>query len=307
MATIQDYFDTDLSRCLWKGKSWHMRGKDGKELPQVTARIYLDFDANAKYWAFFIPAECDVYAYANAIVKATETRNCVLGPEGEHIEVYLGFSGYPENMQATTMVFTNRIFLYIDTLLDEAGRKRISDLCTKSGFCVVIRDREYAQKRSETEKPLAFVSHDSRDKEDLVRDLVRELSILMCPVWYDEYSLKVGASLRQSIESGIKETKNCIVVLSPNFLANDGWGRAEFDSVYTREILEKNNVILPIWHNVSLEQVYSYCPRLADKVGLPSSLGAKELARKLAREIKQENIVTPLNMRLNADGPEPID
>jgi hypothetical protein len=41
------------------------------------------------------------------------------------------------------------------------------------------------------------------------------------------------------------------VVLSPNFLSNEGWGKAEFDSVFTREILNKENVILPVWLGVN--------------------------------------------------------
>ena len=112
----------------------------------------------------------------------------------------------------------------------------------------------------------------------------------MCPVWYDEYSLKVGDSLRSSIEKGLRETKKCVLILSPNFLANDGWGKAEFDSVYTREIIERGNVILPVWHNVDVKQVYEYSPRLADKVGLSSTLGVEELAKKLAIAIKHNDI-----------------
>jgi hypothetical protein len=150
-----------------------------------------------------------------------------------------------------------------------------------------IKKKNTHEKRSKNEKPLVFISHDSRDKDDLVRALARELSKLKCTVWYDEYSLKVGASLRESIESGLKETKNCIVVLSPNFLSNKGWGRVEFNSIFTREILEKQNVMLPVWHNVTVEQVYEYSPSLADKVGLNSKVGVEKLARKLVDEIKK--------------------
>lgn len=154
------------------------------------------------------------------------------------------------------------------------------------GYYLSIRDREYARKRSESEKPLAFISHDSGDKDALVRELAHEMIRLMCPVWYDEFSLKVGDSLRASIENGLKEARKCIVVLSPNFFSNGGWSRAEFDSVFTREILEKKNVILPVWHNVEAKDVYEYSPRLADKVGLRSSLGVKELARRLTAAVK---------------------
>lgn len=201
----------------------------------------------------------------------------------------MGFSDYSERGTSDTLVFTKRIILYIDELLGEAGRSQINQMGLDKGFFIIVRDMEYALKRSELEKPLAFISHDSRDKDDLVRQLAHELSKLMCPVWYDEFSLNVGDSLRASIESGLKETRKCIVVLSPNFLSNDGWGKAEFDSVYTREILEKDNVILPVWHNVTVDDVYQYSPRLADKVGLNSELGIEELARRLSRVIKKEN------------------
>ena len=148
------------------------------------------------------------------------------------------------------------------------------------------RDREYARRRSESEKPLAFISHDARDKEAFVRELAHELAKNFCTVWYDEFSLKVGDSLRASIERGLQDTKKCIIVLSPNFLSNEGWGRAEFDSVYTREILERKNVILPVWLNVDVRDVYNYSPRLADKVGLAATLGVKEVARLLANAVK---------------------
>jgi hypothetical protein len=40
----------------------------------------------------------------------------------------------------------------------------------------------------------------------------------MITVWYDEFSLKVGDSLRESIEKGIKECKKCILILTQNYL-----------------------------------------------------------------------------------------
>lgn len=61
---------------------------------------------------------------------------------------------------------------------------------------------------------------------------------------------------------------------------------AEFDSIFTREIIEKANVVLPVWHNVGVQDVYNYSPRLADKVGLNSSMGIKELAAKLVNAVK---------------------
>lgn len=287
MATIREYFDTDLNKCLSAHVDWQMRTESETSSPSVRARISQDFDANAKYWSFFIPDGADVVAYAAAIFRTPETSRCVLSGESDSVYVETGFADYSERATSKTLVFTQRIFLYVDADLPSELRKQLVSLGTQHGFHVLMRDREYAIKRSAVEKPLAFISHDTRDKDSLVRELVLEMSKLMCPVWYDEYSLKVGDSLRESIEKGLKETTKCVVVLSPHFLSNEGWGKAEFDSIYTREIIEKKNVMLPVWHNVDAKAVYEYCPRLADKFGLNSDLGPKKLAQKLVKAVKQ--------------------
>lgn len=73
----------------------------------------------------------------------------------------------------------------------------------------------------------------------------------------------------------------------PPFFSNGGWTKAEFNSIYTREIHEGKNVMLPVWHNVGKKEVYDYSPLLADKVALSSSLGVKELAKKLAKAVDE--------------------
>jgi hypothetical protein len=287
MATIREYFDTDL-KSLSVHADWDMRDGQGEVQPSVRARIWQDFDANAKYWSFYVPANVDAVGYAQAILSNPHTLQCVLSSEGETVYVEMGLAYYSEKASSSTLLFTKRVHLYLDADLTAEERKRITDFGAAQELVVLVRDREYAMKRSEHEKPLAFISHDSRDKDALVRALALELSKQMCPVWYDEYSLKVGDSLRGSIENGLKETRRCILILSPNFLANEGWGKAEFDSVFTREILEKKNVILPVWHGVTVQDVYNYSPRLADKVGLSSALGIEELAKRLARAARED-------------------
>lgn len=45
-----------------------------------------------------------------------------------------------------------------------------------------------------------FICHASEDKDEVVRLLAEQLGARGSSVWYDEYELKVGASLRDSIE-----------------------------------------------------------------------------------------------------------
>jgi len=289
MATLREYYDTDFNKGLSTHRSWEMNDADGNLVNKIVARTHWDFDANAKFWSFFLPNDPGYLGFISAILSTQEVYNCCLSGDKPSVNVSSGYYDYSEKAESADLVFTSRIFFYVDYDVPENERKKIAEVCRSKGLYAITRDAEYAMKKSQYEKPLAFISHDSRDKDSLVRELALELSKLMCPVWYDEYSLRVGDSLRESIETGLKETQKCVVVLSPNYLANDGWSKAEFDSVFTREMLEKENVILPVWHEVSAQEVYEYSPSLANKVALNSSIGVKELARKLSKVIKSEN------------------
>jgi hypothetical protein len=135
--------------------------------------------------------------------------------------------------------------------------------------------------RSRQEVPLAFISYDSRDRE-VAQKIAIGLQRLMCPVWYDEFSLKVGDNLRDSIEKGLRECRKCVLVLSPNFFSNKGWTKKEFDSVFTREILEEKQLVLPVWSGVDKHKVFDYSPSLLNVKGLNwKELGDDEACRRL--------------------------
>jgi len=285
MATIREYFDID-ARAMTVHADWKFGTGDREAVATIIAKIALDFEANAKYWYFYVPAVENMSDCLSGLFRSPEFASCQLSPEGDGVLVLTGYSDYSERQSSETLQFTRRVHLYLDADLRPDNRQHLVAEALERGYFLSIRDHEYAQKRSEIETPLAFVSHDSRDKDAFVRELVSELAKRHCIVWYDEYSLKVGDSLRENIERGLRESRKCIVVLSPNFLSNAGWGRAEFDSVFTREILEQENVFLPVWLDVGVREVYEYSPRLANKVGLAASLGAPEIARQLANAIR---------------------
>ena len=52
-----------------------------------------------------------------------------------------------------------------------------------------------------------FISHASEDKDDVVRPLAAELAAAGLSVWYDEYELRVGDSLRRKIDKGIAHSR----------------------------------------------------------------------------------------------------
>ncbi|MEX1028877.1 MAG: toll/interleukin-1 receptor domain-containing protein, partial [Paenibacillaceae bacterium] len=62
-----------------------------------------------------------------------------------------------------------------------------------------------------------FISHASEDKKGFVRPLAKKLKEAHVEVWYDEFSLMPGDSLRRSIDKGLTQSRFGIVVLSDAF------------------------------------------------------------------------------------------
>jgi hypothetical protein len=174
-------------------------------------------------------------------------------------------------------------------LLESAYRKLSASL--KSAHAAALDNlRKQSISRSTQERrrvrPEAFICHDSRDKQRIARPLVERLSRMTCAVWHDEESLRVGDSLRESIERGLKQSRRCILVLTPRFLNNRGWTKTEFNSVFSRELLQRKEIILPVWAGVTSEELFDYCPSLLDRVGVHWKRGVDEVARELYRKIR---------------------
>ncbi len=93
----------------------------------------------------------------------------------------------------------------------------------------------------------AFISHASEDKNDFVRALAERLRKEHIEVWYDEFSLRLGDSLRRSIDRGLAQSRFGIVVLSKKNFFDKAWPQWELDGLVARDI-EHRGTILPIWH-----------------------------------------------------------
>lgn len=134
----------------------------------------------------------------------------------------------------------------------------------------------------------AFISHASEDKRQLVRPLAEELAGRGVRIWYDEFTLKVGDSLRQSIDKGLTSSRFGIVVLSSSFFSKD-WPQYELDSLVAKQGIGYK-VVLPVWHGVRREDVLQYSPSLADKLALSSAdKTIPELADELANVLIGED------------------
>jgi hypothetical protein len=130
-----------------------------------------------------------------------------------------------------------------------------------------------------------FVSHASEEKETVARPLAAALASFGVTVWLDELQLAIGDSLRRSIDRGIRSSRFAVVVFSASFFTK-GWTQYELDGIVTRTTAGEQN-LLPIWHNVTKDQVMSYSPSLADKIARSTATHTiEEIAREIAAVVK---------------------
>lgn len=127
-----------------------------------------------------------------------------------------------------------------------------------------------------------FIAHASEDKPFVGR-LAKELSKEV-KVWYDDFVLTVGDSLRRSIDNGLARSRYGIVVLSPRFFVKK-WPQRELDGLASFE-RDGQKVILPVWLKVEADSVRRYSPTLSDLKAAKAKDGVEQVAAQVLRVIK---------------------
>ena len=203
-----------------------------------------------------------------------------------------------ENTICTTSVVLDSILRSFET------RKLIEGSYGSSGIKITVegeleleRLREKGSER-ETEKSYeavhyqlptiydVFISHASEDKATFVRPLANALQQAGLKVWYDEFTLKLGDSLRESIDRGLGTSRYGLVVLSHHFFTKD-WPQRELNGLFAT-IKGGERRILPVWHEISAMEVKQYSPMLSDIFAVNSSEGIEAVVKRVS-EVCQED------------------
>lgn len=131
-----------------------------------------------------------------------------------------------------------------------------------------------------------FISHAGEDKDEIVRPLAMALKDLGLSVWFDEFELIIGDSLRRKIDMGIAQSRCGIIVLSEHFFTK-GWTNYELDGIVSMHTSGEKD-ILPIWHKLTKAQVVAYSPSLSDKVARNTSdFTVEEIAAEIAQILQR--------------------
>jgi hypothetical protein len=282
MTSVLNFFETDFSHTATKRYEFGIFAESTGRRTNMIARAHIDFTAHVLFSSFYFPAVegmdilgmCDgalaQRAYLFDLKGAGEFRlpaSESLTGSGIRVErndpLIIVTLEALEGGSFDTREFgvAPVTYIYGDEALSESRLGELRELGKRHDTVIRYRGPTYVEERSRFARPKAFISHDSRDGA-IARDIAIGLSQMGHHVWFSEFSLKPGDRLRQSIEKGIKECKRCIVVLTPNFVSNTGWAATEFESIFAREIHERNSLVLPVWAGVTPDQIFEYSPSL---------------------------------------------
>jgi len=130
-----------------------------------------------------------------------------------------------------------------------------------------------------------FISHASEDKEAVAEPLAAELRIRGLKVWLDKSELRIGDSLRRKIDYGLAHSTFGVVVLSKSFFAK-GWPQYELDGIVGMSV-NGDQRMLPIWHEISRDEIAKQSPSLVDKIARHTALNTMaEIADEIAAVVQ---------------------
>jgi hypothetical protein len=201
---------------------------------------------------------------------------------GAFQNVEMGMAGHlnegAELESSRDLPFSNRLFIFTDC--PRPSRQHLLGLLKTPDRRIAIIDDTEWERRLAMRKPDAFIAHDSRDKDDLARPLAHALSRLGLIVWFDEFSLKPGDRLSESIDRGLTDCRHAVLLATPYLLENTSWASTEMSALLTRAV-DTPNVIIPVWSGVDRKDVAARSARVADIVAIHGWADIDELASKL--------------------------
>lgn len=205
------------------------------------------------------------YQYIGGLAKCSPLQLQI--PDSGHWHLAIDMQGLRGNPKASVRVLPGAILEIPKAPMSSVSNLLQDDFPT--GAVGTEKDRR------------VFISHAQEDKDDVARPLYEALTAEGLAVCYEEFTLRVGDSLRLKIDKGLARSRMGLVILSSAFISK-GWNTYELDEIVTRAV-PGEQILLPIWHNITKQQVVDVSPTLADKVARSTATHTiGEIAKEIA-------------------------
>ena len=221
--------------------------------------------------------------------------NSGFGIDGD-VSSKLGYiNQYLRSLRDSAEIFKSELQQLVSSFIEQRKRERgthaeivrslkmpVRKEETRPTFPMQPADRKSAA-RPEDEWDV-FISHASEDKEAIATPLAEALRANGLRVWYDDFSLRLGDSLRESIDRGLARSRYGVVILSGYFFSKH-WPIQELNGLATREV-GGQKVILPVWHGVGFAEVRGYSVTLADRIAVHTKDGLAHVVEEIMKAVR---------------------
>jgi hypothetical protein len=202
---------------------------------------------------------------------------------------------YLQSLRDSAEIFKNELQQLVSSFIEQRKRERGTHSQIVGSLKMPVRKQEtrptrpmQPAERISAAKPEdewdVFVSHASEDKEAIATPLAEALRANDLQVWYDDFSLRLGDSLRESLDRGLARSRYGVVILSGYFFSKH-WPTQELNGLATREV-DGQKVILPVWHGVGFTEVRGYSVTLADRIAVQTKDGLAHVVEEIMKVVR---------------------
>lgn len=162
------------------------------------------------------------------------------------------------------------------------NKNRINEIISNSNNSDL--DRNTVTKQNFEHDIFFSYVHEDSDYADPLVELMKDSGI---DVVFDKNDLAWGQSIIDFIDNHLRSVKYGIILLTPTYL-NKYWANYELKSLLQRHSRSKgNNIILPIWHNITADEIAGHSLALTDFSALSTSIFTQEDIVKKVLELVQ--------------------
>jgi hypothetical protein len=127
---------------------------------------------------------------------------------------------------------------------------------------------------------LSYARIDGGDVASALRDVLEEIGVA---VWFDEVAIVPGRSQSLQMDAGLQKARSGVALLTPAYLTGRFWTERELGALLSKDIL------IPVLHNVTFDDVKKYSGILPDLAGFTTAQDSVEdIAKKVAAAVTLE-------------------
>lgn len=120
---------------------------------------------------------------------------------------------------------------------------------------------------------LSYARIDGGEVASALRDALEELGVA---VWFDEVAVVPGRSQSLQMDAGLQKARSGVALLTPAYLTGRFWTERELGALLSK------NILIPVLHNVTFDDVRNYSGILPDLAGFTTAQDSiEDIAKKI--------------------------